>query len=548
LRALVDGGGRGLAASLPYSIVFTPDYEFRITNKGFALKNLVGLNTNIRIGQVIGQFQATFADPTDDLYKEIDSMDEIEIYLKGIGGAFEKVFTGFVDSSVRAYDSSAQHRVKISGSTPFKLFHITALDKETIRKKAYGLLKYRRKSAEIIQDIAERVGIPRQNIKISLKNDYDVSLLVDPSSLIQIFHPDYAKFSSILSSITIAASHEFFFDEDGCLIYRDTPYFQSPSIRITDDLIQNMTIKREDAPYVTHVHVYGTPYGEGYKIPAHAQLTDIELDIPINMEKYRERRVVFNCPWIIDTAAAQAHADYMLFVLNASMISGAVTVPGLPRVKLGSSVEITSFEKIYYVSSIQHIYQEDQSFMTTLGLSYGRPIGGNWRILGKQVLETPAGSQEETIRRAYEVLAAEQAGLLEPGETVSGFIVPLADGTYRVSSNFGDYRPWPPHHHQGIDLAAPGNTPIYAAREGIVQEAGWATGYGYTVKILHNNGYTTRYAHMPGQPPVQEGQGVDAGSYIGKVDDTGWSDGNHLHFEVRDPSGNPVDPRNYLDV
>ena len=540
--------GAGVATSIPYSTVFTPDYEFRVMNKGFALKNLVSLNTNIRIGQNIGQCQATFADPTDGLYKEIDSMDEVEIHLKGIGGTFEKVFTGFVDSSVRAFDSSTQHRVKISGSTPFKLFHITSLDKETIAKKAFGMLTYRRKSAEIIQDIALRVGIPRQNIKISLKDDYDVSLLVDPSSLIQIIHPDYAKFSSILASISIAASHEFFFDEDGCLVYRDTPYFQPPSVRITDDLVQSVTIKREDAPYVTHVHVYGTPYGSGYKIPAHAQLVDIELDVPIDMEKYKERHVVINCPWIVDTAAAQAHADYMLYVLNASMISGAITIPGLPKVRLGSSVEITSFEKIYYVSSIQHIYQENQSFVTTLGLSYGRPIGGNWRIIGKQVLETPAGNQEETIRRAYEVLVAQQVGLLEPGETISGFMVPLADGTYRVSDVFGSHQPWRKRAHQGIDLAAPGDTPIYAARAGTVQVSGWQTGYGWSVEILHNNGFTTLYAHMPGQPPVREGQGVDAGSFIGLVDDTGWSEGNHLHFEVRDPNGNPVDPGNYLDV
>lgn len=515
---------------------------FQVMNKGFALKNLVSLNTNLRIGQVIGQFQATFADPTDDLYKEIDSMDEIEIYLKGVGGSFERVFTGFVDASERTYDPSSQHRVRISGSTPFKLFHITSLDQETMDARALGMLKVGRKSAEIIQDIALRVGILPQNIKISLKNDYDVQILPDAANVVQLIHPDYAKFSSILADVAISASHEFFFDEEGCLIYRDVPYFQPPAIKITDDLIQNMTVRREDTPYVTYVHVYGMALTGGFKVPGHATLTDIELDIPIDMEKYRDRHIVINCPWIIDSSAADAHAKFLLETLNSSMISGTITIPGLPEVKLGSSVEIVGFEKIYYVSSIQHMYQEGQSLMTTLGLGYGRPMGGNWRIKTSAFIESPAGNPLETYMRWMEVEREELQ--LERGESISGFVVPLADGTYRITDVFGTPRPH--GSHEGIDLGAPGNTPIYAARDGVVRKAGWSSGYGYSVEILHNNGYITRYAHMPEQPPVQVGQAVDAGSLIGLVDTTGTSSGDHLHFDVRDANGNYVDPQDYL--
>lgn len=533
--------------AVPYGVVFTPDYKFLVMNKGIALRNLLSLTTSLKIGQVISKFQAVVADPTDDLYKEIDSMDEVEIYLTGIGGTPEKVFTGFVDSTERAYAAGTQHRVKIGGSTPFKLFHITSLDQETIDLRATGYLKVGRKSAEIVQDFAERVGIPRQDIVISLKDDYDVQLLPDAAKPLSLFHPDYAKFSSLLASIAIAASHEFFFDEQGRLIYRDVPYFQSPATRITDDLIQNVTVKRDDAPYVTHVHVYGMAMVGGIKVQGHAELDEIELDIPIDMGKYRERRIVINCPWIQHPDAARAHALFMLETLNASMISGAVTVPGLPRVKLGESVEITSFEKIYYVSSIQHIYQEGQSFMTTLGLSYGRPIGGNWRVLGRNVTVTPAGNTVETYTYWMEVERGEL--LLERGETVSGFEVPLPGGSYWVSDVFNSFQIWRSRPHQGIDLAAPGGTPIYATRAGIVQESGWHDGYGWRVEVLHNDGYTTLYGHMPRQPPVQVGQAVDAGGEIGVVGNTGFTSANgyHLHFEVTDENGNPVDPENYLD-
>ncbi len=100
--------------------------------------------------------------------------------------------------------------------------------------------------------------------------------------------------------------------------------------------------------------------------------------------------------------------------------------------------------------------------------------------------------------------------------------------------------------HQGIDIAAPIGTPIWAAGSGVVQFAGWNNGgYGYMVDILHNNGTVTRYAHL-NAIYVKVGQRVQQGQVIAEMGSTGYSTGPHLHFEIRPNGGVAVNPMNYL--
>ncbi|MBI4142606.1 peptidoglycan DD-metalloendopeptidase family protein [Candidatus Uhrbacteria bacterium] len=115
------------------------------------------------------------------------------------------------------------------------------------------------------------------------------------------------------------------------------------------------------------------------------------------------------------------------------------------------------------------------------------------------------------------------------------------------------------YHHFATDYGTPTSSDIFAALGGEVIRVkdGLRPGqlvndyqYGNHVRILHNNGYETRYAHLlSGTIVVHEGQRVEAGDLLGKSDNTGKSSGPHLHFEVRNPSGvrvNPYgDPPNY---
>ncbi|MDE6923414.1 MAG: peptidoglycan DD-metalloendopeptidase family protein [Oscillospiraceae bacterium] len=112
-------------------------------------------------------------------------------------------------------------------------------------------------------------------------------------------------------------------------------------------------------------------------------------------------------------------------------------------------------------------------------------------------------------------------------------------GRYHLSSLFGNRRDpinGRPSNHTGTDIPAPGGTPIYAAKTGVVTTVNKnenASSYGYYCIISHGNGYVTLYAHQNQVPIVQEGQTVQKGQVIGYVGSTGRSTGNHLHFELR---------------
>jgi murein DD-endopeptidase MepM/ murein hydrolase activator NlpD len=102
--------------------------------------------------------------------------------------------------------------------------------------------------------------------------------------------------------------------------------------------------------------------------------------------------------------------------------------------------------------------------------------------------------------------------------------------------------------HNGLDLAAPAGTNIYAAGSGTVIWSGWRTdGLGYCVFIDHGNGLTTVYGHMIRQPRVYVGQHVVRGQIIGNVGSTGRSTGPHTHFMVKvGSSRNYRNPLSYL--
>jgi murein DD-endopeptidase MepM/ murein hydrolase activator NlpD len=119
------------------------------------------------------------------------------------------------------------------------------------------------------------------------------------------------------------------------------------------------------------------------------------------------------------------------------------------------------------------------------------------------------------------------------------------------SSNFGmRYDPYYRVYqlHAGVDLAAPGGSPIAAAADGTVVRAGWNGGYGNYTCISHGEyqgkGIATCYGHQS-KILVSPGEHVNRGEIIGLVGTTGASTGYHLHFEVR-INGTPVQPLNWL--
>lgn len=125
--------------------------------------------------------------------------------------------------------------------------------------------------------------------------------------------------------------------------------------------------------------------------------------------------------------------------------------------------------------------------------------------------------------------------------------VPLAEmvmtSSFGMRTNpvTGRYRP-----HDGVDLAAPIGSPVYATADGLVSRAAWTGGYGLFVSIEHGGGLETRYGHMS-RLNVADGEHVHKGDIIGYVGSTGRSTGPHLHYEVR-VQGKAVNPVPYLHL
>ena len=105
---------------------------------------------------------------------------------------------------------------------------------------------------------------------------------------------------------------------------------------------------------------------------------------------------------------------------------------------------------------------------------------------------------------------------------------------WRFTSGFG-YRENPFNgsrsYHNGIDMACPTGTSIYAALPGKVVQTGYSSTYGNFVIVAHHSGYKTLYGHMSAITCVQ-GQSVTQETRIGRVGSTGLSTGPHLHFTV----------------
>lgn len=108
-------------------------------------------------------------------------------------------------------------------------------------------------------------------------------------------------------------------------------------------------------------------------------------------------------------------------------------------------------------------------------------------------------------------------------------------GGYYKQPVFGYIRTRGVHGFNGVDLAAPKGTPVYASASGsviIARSSGWNGGYGQYVVISHPNGTQTLYGHLS-SVSVNAGANISQGQQIGLVGNTGKSTGSHLHFEVR---------------
>lgn len=155
-------------------------------------------------------------------------------------------------------------------------------------------------------------------------------------------------------------------------------------------------------------------------------------------------------------------------------------------------------------------------------ISYNGLTAGEGLKVGDTII-IPDGEPAAAPAKSTSVKSSVKRSVSLP--TVSGFSNPLPAGRCTQTR----------HGNNGVDIAAPNGTPIYAAAAGTaivaLDNGGYNGGYGNYIVINHTNGTQTLYAHMS-RTATTVGATVTKGELIGYVGNTGKSTGNHLHFEV----------------
>lgn len=228
--------------------------------------------------------------------------------------------------------------------------------------------------------------------------------------------------------------------------------------------------------------------------------------------------------------------------VNGSLIASAGAA-GVPHAALAEMLRAFSWDV-----NFQHDIKAGDRFALLIEQSWtedGRPVGGG-RVLWAEIT-TDGGEETFSIYR-FQPQGGADFFYTRDGESVVKALLRTPLNLSRISSRFGLRR----HPvlgftllHAGIDFAAPTGTPILAAGDGRIVEAGANGGYGRWIKIRHDNGLATGYAHLSRiASGVRRSVRIRQGQVIGFVGSSGLSTGPHLHFELH-RNGRPVNP---LDV
>ncbi|MGX1688104.1 M23 family metallopeptidase [Microbacterium sp. NPDC055442] len=243
--------------------------------------------------------------------------------------------------------------------------------------------------------------------------------------------------------------------------------------------------------------------------------------------------------------AARRHGPVRSLVI-LTMVGGLVATVAIPAYAASTRMPIEDSQTLQQMSAV-----DAQSLVVASDAS-GTELARD---------SYSATTEDEINKKKAAEAAAARARAQAAAAAASSSVSSVPVNINLVSPGTGEVR-WPilnftkgrgigdSGYHQGVDLLAPGGTPLYAAAAGVVRIAQEAYGgYGVAVVIDHviaGQRVSTLYGHMTyGSRQVVAGQSVEAGQLIGLVGSTGSSTANHLHFEVRVNNG-LVDPWAWL--
>ncbi len=210
------------------------------------------------------------------------------------------------------------------------------------------------------------------------------------------------------------------------------------------------------------------------------------------------------------------------------------------------SFSVTVSETESKTVEFKTIYQNSSDYYE--GTSVVKNEGKNGeRLLVYEVIYIDGVETVRTVISDTEIKAAENkvvlVGTKKSTASTGKYAWPLK--SVYVTSHYGERYIFGKYEfHIGVDLRAASGTFIYAADGGKIIFAGYSGSYGYLIKIQHDNGDLTYYAHLS-KIDVKTGSRVYKGQYIAKSGTTGNVTGPHLHFEIR-KNGKTVNPITYL--
>jgi len=301
------------------------------------------------------------------------------------------------------------------------------------------------------------------------------------------------------------------------------------------------------AALAKHVRMERLPIGQ--TITVKMQPADGEEDVPVLLalsirpeprRKFMlERDEEGDYAVEVETFEVESKFERAAGEVDGSVVASAEAA-GVPPAPLAEMLRAFSWDV-----NFQHDIKPGDRFELLIEREWtsdGLPVDAG-RVLWAE-LTTGGGAENYRIYR-FKPRNGEEFFYNGKGESVVKALLRTPLNMSRISSRFGLR-----HHpvlgftrlHAGVDFAAPPGTPVLAAGAGSVVEAGPNGGYGRWVKIRHDGGLATGYAHMSRiAAGVHRRVHVRQGQVIGFVGTTGLSTGPHLHFELH-RNGRPVDP------
>lgn len=238
----------------------------------------------------------------------------------------------------------------------------------------------------------------------------------------------------------------------------------------------------------------------------------------------------YTISWRSETMRLEGDIEASLYVALDEQVPDLVLDPG-ERVKLAWDLADTYMWEVDFTRDIRsgdHFLVLMERMVSEEGeVRFGRILAAELKISGKDL---PAFRFKDSKGR--------ESFYDAKGNSLKRAFLRAPVQFRRVSSGFSSGRFHPILNriraHQGTDYAAASGTPVMAAGNGTVVQAGRSGGYGNLIELRHTNGITTRYGHLRSfAGGIRPGARVSQGQVIGYVGSTGLATGPHLHYEFR---------------